>query len=130
MCLPILLAASESSLPPPHSFFLMSKVRLGIVGLGNIGKFHTGYLLEGKISRCELAAVSDAYAPSLEPFKAKGIPTYEKCEDRIRSGKIDAIVGPTPHFLHTPIGIDALQNGRHTMIEKPISAQKADAERL
>ena len=108
----------------------MSKVRLGIVGLGNIGKFHTGYLLEGKISRCELAAVSDAYAPSLEHFKAKGIPTYEKCEDMIRSGKIDAIVVATPHFLHTTLGIDALQNGLHTMIEKPISAQKADAERL
>ncbi len=108
----------------------MSKVRLGIVGLGNIGKFHTGYLLEGKISRCELAAVSDAYTPSLEAFKAKGIPTFNQCEDMIRSGKIDAIVVATPHFLHTTIGIDALQNGLHTMIEKPISAQKADAERL
>src|SRR4051812_46436733 len=108
----------------------MKNVRLGIVGLGNIGKFHTGYLLDGKISRCELAAVSDAYTPSLEAFKAKGIPTFEKCEDMIRSGKIDAIVVATPHFLHTTIGIDALKNGLHTMIEKPISAQKADAERL
>lgn len=108
----------------------MSKVRLGIVGLGNIGKFHTGYLLEGKISRCELTAVSDAYAPSLEPFKARGIATFDKCEDMIRSGLIDAIVVATPHFLHTTLGIDALQNGLHTMIEKPISAQKADAERL
>lgn len=108
----------------------MSKVRLGIVGLGNIGKFHTGYLLEGKIARCELAAVADAYPPNLEPFQAKGIPTFDKCEDMIRSGKIDAIVVATPHFLHTSIGIDALQNGLHTMIEKPISAQKADAERL
>jgi len=108
----------------------MSKVRLGIVGLGNIGKFHTGYLLEGKISRCELAAVSDAYTPNLEPFKAKGIATFDKCEDMIRSGKIDAIVVATPHFLHTTLGIDALKNGLHTMIEKPISAHKADAERL
>ncbi len=66
----------------------MKNVSPGIVGLGggNIGKFHTGYLLEGKISRCELAAVSDAYAPSLEAFKAKGIPTFDKCEDLIRSG--------------------------------------------
>jgi predicted dehydrogenase len=108
----------------------MKKVRLGIVGLGNIGKFHTGYLLEGKISRCELTAVSDAFAPNLEPFKAKGIATFEKVEEMIRSGTIDAIVVATPHFLHTTIGIDALQNGLHTMIEKPISAQKADAEKL
>ena len=108
----------------------MSKVRLGIVGLGNIGQFHAGYLLEGKISRCELAAVSDAHAPNLEPFKAKGIPTFDKCEDMIRSGKIDAIVVATPHFLHTTLGIAALESGLHTMIEKPISAHKADAERL
>jgi predicted dehydrogenase len=108
----------------------MKTVRLGIVGLGNIGKFHTSYLLDKKVSRCELAAVSDAYTPNLEPFKAKGIPTFEKCEEMIRSGKIDAIVVATPHFLHTTLGIDALKNGLHTMIEKPISAHKADAERL
>ncbi len=108
----------------------MSKVRLGIVGLGNIGKFHTGYLLDGKIARCELAAVADAHTPNLDPFKAKGIATFTDCAEMIRSGKIDALVVATPHFLHTTIGIDALENGLHTMIEKPISAHKADAEKL
>src|SRR5262245_35883036 len=104
----------------------MKHVRLGIVGLGNIGRFHTGYLLENKISRCTLAAVSDAYAPSLEPFKSKpGVKTFEKVEDMIRSGAIDAIVIATPHFLHTTIGIDALKAGLHVMVEKPISAHKA-----
>ncbi len=108
----------------------MSKIRLGIVGLGNIGKFHTGYLLEDKISRCELAAVSDAHKPNLDAFALKGVPTFDTCEEMIRSEKIDAIVVATPHFLHTTLGIDALENGLHTMIEKPISAHKADAERL
>ena len=37
----------------PHQSRL-DKIRLGIVGLGNIGKYHAGYLLEGKIERCEL----------------------------------------------------------------------------
>jgi predicted dehydrogenase len=109
----------------------MKHVRLGIVGLGNIGKFHTGYLLDRKISRCELTAVSDAFAPSLEPFKQhKHLKTFDRSEDMIRSGEIDAIVIATPHYLHTTIGIDALNNGLHVMVEKPISAHKADAERL
>lgn len=109
----------------------MKNVRLGIVGLGNIGKFHTGYLLENKISRCTLAAVSDAFAPSLEPFKSKpGVKTFASAEEMIRSKEIDAIVIATPHFLHTTLGIDALKNGLHIMVEKPISAHKADAERL
>lgn len=109
----------------------MKNVRLGIVGLGNIGKFHTGYLLEGKISRCTLTAVSDAYAPGLKPYEGRaGLKTFAKCEDMIRSGEIDAIVVATPHFLHTTLGIEALKAGLHVMIEKPISAHKADAERL
>jgi predicted dehydrogenase len=109
----------------------MKHVRLGIVGLGNIGKFHTSYLLDNKISRCTLTAVSDAYAPSLEPFKAKpNLKAFASCEEMIRSGEIDAIVIATPHFLHTTLGIDALENGLHIMVEKPISAHKADAERL
>jgi predicted dehydrogenase len=109
----------------------MKHVRLGIVGLGNIGKFHCGYLLDKKISRCELTAVSDAFAPSLEAFKNKpGLKTFASAEEMIRSKEIDAIVIATPHFLHTSLGIDALQNGLHVMVEKPISAHKADAERL
>lgn len=109
----------------------MRQVRLGIVGLGNIGKFHTGYLLEKKIARCELVAVSDAFAPSLEPFKNRpNLKAFEKSEDMIRSGEIDALLIATPHYLHTTIGVDALKNGLHVMVEKPISAHKADAERL
>jgi predicted dehydrogenase len=109
----------------------MKHVRLGIVGLGNIGKFHSGYLLDKKISRCELTAVSDAFAPSLEAFKNKpGLKTFASAEEMIRSGEIDALVIATPHFLHTTLGIDALKNGLHVMVEKPISAHKADAERL
>ena len=109
----------------------MKQVRLGIVGLGNIGKFHTGYLLEKKVPRCELVAVSDAFASSLEPFKNRpGLKTFASSEEMIRSGEIDAILIATPHYLHTTIGIDALNNGLHVMVEKPISAHKADAERL
>src|SRR5438270_371488 len=36
----------------------MNKVRLGIIGMGNIGKHHADYLLEGKVPRCELVRIS------------------------------------------------------------------------
>ncbi len=109
----------------------MKHVRLGIVGLGNIGKFHTGYLLDKKIARCELTAVSDAFAPGLEPFKGRpNLKTFATVEEMMDSGAIDAIVIATPHFLHTTIGIEALKKGLHVMVEKPVSAHKADAERL
>ncbi len=48
----------------------------------------------------------------------------------IRAGVVDAVVIATPHYSHTTIGIDALKQGLHVLVEKPISAHKADCERL
>jgi predicted dehydrogenase len=39
----------------------MNKVRIGIIGMGNIGKHHADYLLAGKVGRCELAAVCSTF---------------------------------------------------------------------
>jgi predicted dehydrogenase len=105
----------------------MNKVRLGIIGLGNIGKYHADYLSKGKVARCELTAVCDAYAP-LESFQP--LQTFDQPEKLFRSGAIDAVIIATPHYQHTTLGIAALEAGLHVMVEKPISAHKADAERL
>ena len=51
-------------------------------------------------------------------------------EALIRSGEVDAVMVETPHYDHTTIGIDALTQGIHTLVEKPISVHKADCERL
>ena len=106
----------------------MNPIRLGIIGMGNIGQHHAGYLLAGKVGRCELVAVSDAVPGKLERFKPLKI--FSDGEELIRSGLVDAVVIATPHFQHTSLGIAALQRGLHVMVEKPISAHKTDAERL
>ncbi len=108
----------------------MNKVRLGIIGLGNIGRYHAAYLLDGKVDRCELVAVCDAFEKATEPYQAKGLKTFTDGEEFIKSGEVDAVIVATPHFQHTTLGIAALQAGVHVMVEKPISAHKADAERL
>ncbi len=106
----------------------MDKVRIGIAGLGNMGRFHAQYLLEGKIRRAELTAVADALPDRLAPFGS--IATFNRSEEMLRSGLVDAVLIATPHYFHTSIGIDALQQGLHVLVEKPISVHKADAERL
>lgn len=105
----------------------MEKVRLGIIGMGNIGKYHAGYLQDKRVKRCELAAVCDAVAP-LEGYKP--LKTFTDGEALIKSGEVDAVIIATPHFQHTTLGIAALNAGIHAMVEKPISSHKADAERL
>jgi predicted dehydrogenase len=106
----------------------MDKVRLGIIGLGNIGRHHAGYLTAGKISRCELVAVCSVIPQELAPYRH--LKTFEDGERLISSGEVDAVVIATPHYQHTTLGIAALRQGLHVMVEKPISAHKADAERL
>ncbi len=106
----------------------MSNVRLGIIGLGNIGQHHATYLSAGKVSRAELVAVSDAFPAKLERFS--NLKTFTEGEDLIRSDLVDAVIIATPHYQHTTLGIAALNQGLHVMVEKPISAHKADAERL
>lgn len=106
----------------------MSIVRLGIIGMGNIGRHHADYLRAGKVKRCELVAVCSTSPNKLEKYLP--LKVYGSGEELIRSGKVDAVLIATPHYQHTTLGIEALNHGVHVMVEKPISAHKADAERL
>ena len=104
----------------------MDRVRLGVVGLGNMGSTHIkGHLPQ--LPRFELAAVCDTDPARMTPYD---VPCFERSESLIRSGLVDAVLVATPHYSHTTIGIDAMANGLHLLVEKPISVHKADAQRL
>jgi predicted dehydrogenase len=106
----------------------MKKVRIGIVGLGNMGFAHAQNILAGKINRLELGAVADT-----DPGKLLRVPQakgFKSAAEMMASGLIDAILIATPHYDHTTIGIAALKAGLHVMVEKPISVHRADCERL
>lgn len=131
----------------------MRTLRLGIIGLGNIGRFHAGYVLEGKVSRCELAAVCSRNSVALAEFKAKAeggatqnqagqagrtvplpkpgtLAMFASEEELLRSGLVDAVLIATPHWQHPASGMAAFEAGLHVIVEKPIAAHKADAERF
>jgi predicted dehydrogenase len=106
----------------------MDKVRIGIIGMGNIGRHHASYLMAGMVNRCELVAVCSTSPGKLQAYKPLKI--YDDAEKLIKSREVDAVLIATPHYQHTTLGIAALEAGLHIMVEKPISAHKADAERL
>ena len=117
---------ADGRLPCPF----MDKVRIGIIGMGNMGRFHANDLLEGRVARGELTAVGSTSPQKLEEYREKGVQIFASGEEMIASGAIDALLIATPHYQHTSLGIAALEAGLHIMVEKPISAHKADAERL
>ena len=108
----------------------MDKVRIGIIGMGNMGRFHANDLLDGKVPRGELTAVGSTSPHKLDEYNEKGVQIFGSGEEMIASGAVDALLIATPHYQHTSLGVAALEAGLHIMVEKPISAHKADAERL
>ena len=49
--------------------YIMDKVRIGIIGMGNMGRFHANDLLDGKVARGELAAVGSTSPHKLDEYK-------------------------------------------------------------
>src|SRR6266571_8376581 len=68
----------------------MNKVRLGIIGMGNMGKFHADYLLNHKVQRGELIAVCSPSPAKLEPYRPLQI--FDSGEKLIESGAVDAVI--------------------------------------
>lgn len=108
----------------------MDTVRIGIIGMGNIGCFHAGYLLDGKVPGAKLTAICDVSPKRHEEYGAKGCKTFSVGQELISSGAVDAVMVCTPHFQHAELGIAALEAGLHVLVEKPIAATKGDAEKM
>jgi predicted dehydrogenase len=103
-------------------------VRIGLVGLGNMGKAHRASLRAHKVEGLELTAICDR-AESL-PEPVAGEAQFTDFDTMLASKMIDAVLIATPHYFHTTMGIAALKAGLHVMVEKPLSVHKADCERL
>ncbi len=106
----------------------MGEVRFGVIGAGNMGGGHIRTLTSGAIRGARLAAVCDINTKALQGHG--DALTFTNSDELISSGKVDAVIVATPHYLHTTIGIAALNAGLHVLVEKPISVHKADCERL
>jgi predicted dehydrogenase len=107
---------------------MTNTVRLGLAGLGGIGQHHAADILAGRVPRLELAAVADIDPEKCARYPDK--PAYASAEEMVASGKIDALLIATPHRHHPALGLAAIAAGLHVMIEKPLAADKASAERL
>ncbi len=97
------------------------KLRLGIIGVGNMGTAHIENYLEGKTPEIEITAVADIDEKRLS-MAAKKLPsakTYTSSTELIKSGDCDAVLIAVPHYFHPSIAIEALENSVHVMSEKP-----------
>src|SRR3954452_20306502 len=109
---------------------MMDRVRVGIVGVGNIATLNVpGYLQH---EHCDVVALCDARAEVLERRSREwGVErTYTELDALLADPDIDAveILGPTP--LHAEHVISAARAGKHVSVQKPIANTVSDARRM
>ena len=100
----------------------MKKVRLGIIGFGNMGTSHARNWLDGKMPEFELTAVADRKESRLEAAKEllkDSVQYFAEGSDLIRSDACDAVLIAVPHYQHPELAIEAMAHHKHVMCEKP-----------
>ena len=106
----------------------MKKIKLGILGIGNIGGNHMRLIHEGKCPEVELCAVCDIRPERMDPVRERfgeSVAYFASAEEMIASGKIDSLLVAVPHYDHPKYAIMAMRAGLHVLIEKPAGVYTA-----
>ncbi len=107
----------------------MDKVRVGVIGLGNMGSFHSSYM--NSMPGASLGAICDVDPVRLKKFADQHkCPAFATSDELIASKTCDAVLIATPHYDHPPIAEAALAAGLHVLSEKPIGVTVGAARRL
>lgn len=110
----------------------MNKVRVGVVGIGNIGTAHANTLFGGEVEGAMLAAVCDIL-PDRRQFCKQNytdVQVFDNYTKMFTSGLIDAVIVSTPHKLHCDIAMDALRTGLNVLVEKPVDITVSKAKAI
>ncbi len=101
----------------------MEKIKLGIIGIGNMGSSHASNIKNGKCPEIELVAIADSNPERLGWAKqqnyAEGITYFDNAVEMLDSGIINACLVAVPHYDHTKYAIACMKRGIHVMVEKP-----------
>ena len=99
----------------------MNDVRVGIIGIGNMGSAHAANIYSGKVQNLRLCAVCDEDDRKLNWAKEflPDVKQYSDYKELLTLNELDAIIIATPHKLHPIIAEEAFKAGLHVLTEKP-----------
>ncbi len=105
----------------------MKPVRYGLLGCGNIAARHAKVLDE--LSETTLAAVGDLDPARAEHFRSEFGAQACTPEELIRRKDVDCVLVTTPPGSHADLALQALECGKHVLVEKPIDLDPQRARR-
>lgn len=106
----------------------MRKIGVGVVGL-NMGKNYAEAFDE--YDKSELIAVCDFNSEVLSKVSGDlGVKGYLSYRDMVKDPEIEGVAIVSPSFEHAPMGLYAALNGKHVLVDKPITTDLAAGDRL
>ncbi len=107
----------------------MTRLRTAVIGIRGAGRGHAENL--ARHPRAALQAVADldeeAARQLAQQHHAKSYTDYRVL---LEQEPLDAAIIATPHFLHAPMSLAALEAGLHVLVEKPLAMRVSEADRM
>ncbi len=100
----------------------MDTVKIGIIGIGNMGSSHAVNIKNGKVENAKLTAICDINPERLDWAANElggEVKYYDNTDDFFAEADIDAVMIATPHYDHPTLAIKAFDNDLHVLTEKP-----------
>ncbi|GGJ02352.1 oxidoreductase [Alicyclobacillus cellulosilyticus] len=106
-------------------------LRFGIIGAGNIGRVHAQTIAQLG-GAAEVVAVTDAYLALAEQLAAdfQVRKVYASAAELLADPDVDAVIICVPNKYHAQLAVEALQAGKHVVLEKPMAINATEAKKV
>ncbi len=106
----------------------MTQLKVGVIGCGGVAKVHIQALQQLEdveiYSVCDLKDEIETLATQL------GCKYYKEYKEMLKDEALEAVHICTPHYLHVPMATEAIKQGKHVFMEKPMGMTVSECESL
>src|SRR5690625_1214068 len=111
----------------------MSIIKVGVIGIGNMGTSHALQLDQGKVEGARVTAVCDLRESQLAWAKenlSSEVQRFSNVEDFFNEAEIDAVLIATSHYDRPSLAIQSFEKGWHVLVEKPAGVFTKDVQEM
>lgn len=107
----------------------MDKIKLGVIGLGSMGKRHMYNCL--KLQGAQLTAVADVSKKALKSATKLGVEkVYKDYKELLNDSGVDAVIIALPTHLHVECAQAAAKCNKHILLEKPLARSTTEGKQM
>ena len=107
----------------------LRKVKLGLIGLGSMGKIHLQNCL--RLKNAKLVSVADSSKRALQSARESGVRNVQTDYNKLLDDEsIDAVIISVPNFLHLECTKNAAEAGKDILLEKPLARNVMEGEQI